>query len=106
MNRRLSKQEAQKLLRYCAENGVVEPHPHFLSALRDDGLDLLDAMPVLKSGIVYDEPEFDVRFRQWRYKVEGKESGGRWLMIVFTFRADDETLLITAYLKAAGGRRG
>lgn len=101
MIQRLSKQEAQSLLRRCMEKGIVEPHPHFLRALKDDGLDLIDAMPILKGGIVYDEPEFDIRYRHWRYKVEGRESQGQWLVIVFTFRASDETLLITAYLKNA-----
>ena len=57
-------------------------------------------MPVLKSGVVYDEPEFDVRFQHWRYKVEGSELGGRWLAIVFTFIASEETLLITAFVKS------
>src|SRR5437016_12367650 len=99
MTRRLSRQDAQALLRHCVENGIVEPHPHFLRALKDDGLGFVDVMPILKAGIVYDEPEFDVRFRQWRYKVEGSEPGGGWLAIVFTFRAAEETLLITAYLK-------
>src|SRR5438477_1805936 len=96
---RLSRHDALAKLRNCLENGVVEPHPHFLRALKDDGLDLGDAMLVLKTGAIYAEPEFDVRFRQWRYRIEGKEPGGVWMAIIFTFRAMDETLLITAYVK-------
>ena len=80
---------------------MVEPHPHFLRALKDDGLALVDVMPVLNQGIVYEEPEFDVRFQQWRYRVEGKELGGRWLAIAFTFRKAKEVLLITGYLKTS-----
>jgi hypothetical protein len=104
MNKRLSRQSAQTLLRHCLEHGIVAPHPHFLRALKDDGLTLIDVMPVLKSGIVYDEPEFDVRFQQWRYRVEGGEPSGRWVAIVFTFITSDEALLITGYLKT--DRRG
>lgn len=101
MTRRLSRQDAQALLRRCVEDGVVEPHPYFLRALKDDGIALIDVMPVLNQGIVYEAPEFDVRFQQWRYKVEGREAGGPWLVIVFTFRKAEEVLLITGYLKTS-----
>jgi len=100
MTRRLSRHAAQVLLRHCVEDGVVEPHPHFLRALKDDGLALVDAMPVLKTGIVYQEPEFDVGFQQWRYKVEGRELGGRWIAIVFAFSGPEQVLLITAFVKS------
>lgn len=96
---RLSKQRAQALLRHCLEHGIVEPHPHFSKALKEDGLTLIDVMPVLKSGIVYDEPEFSVRFQEWRYKVEGNEVGGKRIAIVFTFVAEEEVLLITGFIK-------
>lgn len=96
---RLSKQRAQALLRHCLEHGIVEPHPHFISAMREDGLALIDVMPVLKSGIVYDEPEFSVRFQDWRYKVEGNEVGGKRVAIVFTFLDAEEVLLITGFVK-------
>jgi len=96
---RLSKQKVQQLLRRCLESGIVEPHPHFEEALKEDGLDLMDVMPVLKSGIIYDEPEFSVRFQHWRYKVEGREVGSKWVAIVFTPVTNNEVLLITAFVK-------
>ncbi|HZQ46870.1 MAG TPA: DUF4258 domain-containing protein [Verrucomicrobiae bacterium] len=99
MNKRPSRQDAQGLLRRCLDHGIVESHPHCLRALKDDGLDLIDALPILRTGIIYDEPEFDVRFQHWRYKVEGNAPNGAWMVIVFTFRTNDEILLITAYFK-------
>ena len=57
-----------------------------------------DVLMVMKRGGIYDEPEFHVRFQEWRYKVEGKETEGRWLKIVFSFIENDETLLITAFV--------
>ncbi len=93
----LSKQEAQDLLRWCLEDGVVSPHPHFKKALADDGLALPDAMVVLRKGTVFDEPEFNARFQQWRYRVEGREPGGKWLKIVFAFIEEYEVILITAF---------
>lgn len=104
LGQRLSKQEAQDLLRHCLEQGIVEPHPHFLKALSDEGLDLPDAWHVLRSGVVYDEPEFNVRFQQWRYSVEGREPGGKWLKIVFCFEEEDSTLLITVFSVSAMSR--
>ncbi len=77
----------------------MEYHPHFIKALQENGLALPDVMSVLHSGIVYDEPEFNVRFQQWRYKVEGKEYGGKWVAIVYSFLAEEEALIITAFLK-------
>ena len=58
-----------------------------------------DAQFVLRKGIVYDEPEFDVRFQEWRYKVEGKPpESERELKVVITFLELDEVLVITVML--------
>ena len=95
---RLSKQDALKKLRFCLEFGIVEQHPHFKKALLEDGCDYNDALMIMKRGSIYDEPEFDVRFQEWRYKIEGEETEGRWLKIVFSFIEDDGTLLITAFV--------
>ncbi len=101
---RLAKQEAQDLLRQCLETGVVQPHPHFRRALADERLELADAWAVLRKGVVYDEPEFNVRFQQWRYAVEGREPGGKWLKIVFCFEEEDSALLITVFSIASLNR--
>jgi hypothetical protein len=69
---RLSKSDALKLLRKCLENGIVEYHPHFAQRCRTRGIDPVDAQYVLRKGVIYDEAELDVRFQEWRYKVEGK----------------------------------
>lgn len=63
---RLSRHDALRRLRDCLENGIVEPQPHFLRALRDDGLDFGDAMVVLKTGNIYKEPEFETEEAQDR----------------------------------------
>ncbi len=95
--KRLSKQQAQKLLRRCLEHGAVYPHPHFLRELKNEGLELPDAMVVLNKGTIFDEPELDLRFQQWRYRVEGREPNGKWLKIVFAFLKDEEAILITVF---------
>ena len=64
---RLSKSDALKLLRECLNSGTVEYHPHFAQRCRERGVDLADAQFVLRKGIIYGEPELDLRFQEWRY---------------------------------------
>ena len=96
---RLGRSEAMKLLRKCLETGVVEYHPHFARRCRDRGIDPLDAQYVLRKGVIYDEAELDVRFQEWRYKVEGKPPDAeKNLKVVITFLERDEVLVITVML--------
>ena len=95
---RLGKSEALKLLRKCLETGIVEYHPHFDQRCRERGIDPLDAQYVLRKGIIYDEAELDVRFQEWRYKVEGVPPDSKKLKIVITFVEKDEVLVITVML--------
>jgi hypothetical protein len=96
---RLSRSDALKLLRECLRTGVVEYHPHFAQRCRERGVDLLDAQFVLRKGVIYDEPELDLRFQEWRYKVEGKPPDGeKKLKVVISFLERDEVLVITVML--------
>lgn len=96
---RLSKSEALKLLRECLKNGIVEYHPHFLQRCHERDVDPQDAQFVLRKGLIYDEPELDLRFREWRYKVEGKPPDGEQrLKVVITFLERNEMLVITVML--------
>ncbi|MFB3812860.1 MAG: hypothetical protein ACE14L_02020 [Terriglobales bacterium] len=96
----LSKTDAEKKPRLCLEQGTVEQYLHFTRALKDGGLDFAAILPVLRRGPVYAAPEFDLKFQEWRYKVEGREADGRRVAIVFCFPAEESTLLITAYIVA------
>ena len=95
---RLSKSDALKLLRECLMNGIVEYHSHFARRCRERGIDPLDAQFVLRKGTIYDEPELDVCFREWRYKVEGKPPDGEKLKVVIAFVERHEVLVITVML--------
>jgi hypothetical protein len=96
---RLSKTDALKLLRQCLQTGVIEYHPHFEKRCRERGVDPQDAQHVLRKGIIYDEPELDIRFQEWRYKVEGKPPDGDKLRVVISFLERDEVLVITVMLE-------
>lgn len=93
---RFSKSDALKLLRQCLLTGIVEYHPHFERRCSERGIDPMDAQYVLRKGLIYDEPELDVRFQEWRYRVEAAPPDGERLKVVFTFIEIDEVLVITA----------
>jgi Domain of unknown function (DUF4258) len=95
--KRLSRQEAIDLVRHCLEDGEVRYGSHFRKALLDEGLTIPDARAVLRSGAIYDEPEEDIRSGEWKYRVEGYEPGGKWLVVVLTFKEVEQTFLITVF---------
>lgn len=95
---RFSKSEALKLLRQCFAAGIVEYHPHFEKRCRERGINPQDAQLVLRKGMIYDEPELDVRFQEWRYKVEGQPPDGEKLKVVIAFLEMDEVLVLTVML--------
>jgi hypothetical protein len=90
-------QEAQDLLRHCLESGQVIPGRHFRDELIKEAVSIVDAWAVLKSGRIYNPPEFHVGSQEWNYRMEGHEPGGKWLAIVFSFKAVDTTFLITVF---------
>jgi hypothetical protein len=90
-------QEAQDLLRHCLESGQVIPGRHFRDELIKEAVSMVDAWAVLKSGRIYNPPEFHVGSQEWNYRMEGHEPGGKWLAIIFSFKAVDTTFLITVF---------
>lgn len=91
-------QEAQDLLRFCLQgDGEVVPGRHFRDELLAEGLALEDAWVVLKNGLILDPPEHDVKTGEWKYKVEGYETGGKWLVITFSFKTLTRAYLITIW---------
>jgi hypothetical protein len=95
---RLSTSDALKRLRDCLQTGVVQYHPHFAKRCRERGIDPQDAQFVLRKGVIYDEPELDVRFQEWRYKVEGRTPDEDKLKVVIAFPERDEVLVLTVML--------
>ena len=93
---RLSKSDALKRLRNCLENGIVEYHAHFEKRCRERGIDLQDAQRALQKGIIYKEPELNVRFQEWRYRVDWTTPEGQVIALIIAFPEEDETLAITA----------
>lgn len=84
-------------MRHCLEAGRVIPGRHFRDELAREAVSMVDAWGVLQSGQIYNPPEFHVGSQEWNYRVEGHEPGGKWLAIVFSFKALDTTFLITVF---------
>lgn len=97
-------QEAIDLLRHCLAEGDVVLTTHFRQELAAEALSIEDAWAVMQSGTVYEPPEQDIRSGEWKWKVEGYEPGGKWLVIVFSFKPVTRTFLITVYSVDKRGR--
>jgi hypothetical protein len=89
---------AQDMLRDCLGAGAsVIPGCHFRDDLKKEGLTMPAAWHVLRLGCITNPPEHDVRTGDWKYSVEGYEPDGKWLVIVFCFRAVNKAYLITVF---------
>jgi hypothetical protein len=98
----LAIQHAESLLRDCLVEGSVRPSGHFLAELKLEGLIWPDAWHVLRTGVIYNPPEHNVKTGDWTYNIEGHEPDGKWLVIVFCFKTVDRVLLITTF--SVGGK--
>lgn len=94
---RLDKLAALNILRHAVSEGIVIPGAHFRQEMKNEAATLEDVYSVLRNGQIYDEPEFAIKFRDWRYKVEGYEPEGKWLCIVFSIEEVDSVFLITVF---------
>lgn len=70
---------------------------HFRDELRAEGLAAADAFYVLQHGCVFNEPEFNARYQEWNYRMEGTEPDGKSVAIIFGFTKDETGLLITIF---------
>lgn len=89
--------EAQDLLRHCLTAGEVRPTEHFREELRKEGLILPDAWHVLRTGVIYDAAEQDIKSGEWKYRIEGDEPDGEKIAIIFCFKTIERVCLITIF---------
>jgi len=98
---------AQDMLRDClsgADEGVVIPGTHFRSELRTEGLSIVDAWHVLRTGCIFNNPELDIKTAEWKYTIEGHTPDGIWIAIVFCFKQVNRAFPITVFSVAARRR--
>ena len=97
--------KAVKQLRHCLEEGSIVPTRHFRDELSNEHILFEDAWTVLRYGQIYDPPEEDMRSGEWKYRIEGYEPGGKWIVIVFCFKRLDQAWLITIFSVTARGKK-
>jgi hypothetical protein len=95
--REFSKSEAIELVRRCLLDGAVIQSRHFRDELRNENLVFSDALHVLECGCIYAPSEQDIKTGEWKYRIEGREPDGLWIAVVFCFKAEDTTFLITVF---------
>ncbi len=89
---------AKDLLLEClGEDGEVVPCKHFLEELDKENLTFPDALYVLQHGNITDPADQDIKTREWKYTIEGQEPDGKWIAIVFCFKAINRAFLITVF---------
>lgn len=93
----LSPEVARGILTDCLEHGNIIQSRHFREELGAEGLCFEDAWHVMRSGTITEPGEQDPKTGEWTYKVEGYETGEKYLVIVFTFKQVDTALLVTVY---------
>lgn len=94
----LNLQEAKDLLRFClGGGGKVKPTSHFFDELENEELTIPNAWHVLRSGNITESPEQDIKTREWKYRIEGHEPDGKWVVIVFCFKTIEHVCLITIF---------
>lgn len=81
--------DAKTLIRSILQDGVVSFSPHAEKALKDDDMTTVDAVNVLRGGVVR-TPDFEKN--TWRYRVQT----GR-MTVVVAFRSETELVVVTAW---------
>jgi hypothetical protein len=90
-------QEAIDLLHYCLSDGEVRLTKHFREELKQEDLSVEDVYAVLRGGTIYEPPELDIKTREWKWRVEGREPSGKWIAIILTFKTIESVFLITVF---------
>jgi hypothetical protein len=87
------------------ESGSVTLGRHFREKLKKEHLAIDEAYCVMKSGNIFEPPEEDISTGEWKWRVEGSEPDGKWLVVVFSFKTVNSAFLITVYSVEARKRR-
>ena len=92
---RYSKEEAQEIVRELSFHGTLVPTLHFEHESGPQrNFDMLDALRVIRSGMVISEPEYNEKHNSWKCEVEGKDIEGDRLTLIIAFNPDSRRLFI------------
>jgi Domain of unknown function (DUF4258) len=83
----LSKDQAKAKLNRCLHQGETDYYltGHCADRIAERDLTNGDVLSVCRSGAVIKPPEWDIKFRNWKYTVEGLNVDGVRISVVFAF---------------------
>jgi hypothetical protein len=79
------------------ESGNIIEGRHFRDKLKKEEIKRDDAFYVMRAGNIYEAPELDIVTGELKWKVEGLEPDGRWIVVVFVFKTVENAFLVTIY---------
>jgi hypothetical protein len=93
--------EARAAVRKCLTEGDFVESIHFrqrLAALGEEkGVTIQDVIHIGQHGGIYCEAEFDTKYGEWKYRLEGTSADGLLIALIFCLKEDDLALLITIF---------
>jgi hypothetical protein len=82
--------EAQEKIREIGKFGEIIILPHCWDRMEEKGYNSQDIYLLLREGEILKDPEFDKKYHEWKYQVEGITTEGdeaRLVVSIVTFRS-------------------
>jgi len=87
--------EAERLIKLILDQGVVEPSYHCQTkSMPKRNVTMPQLLHALKTGKIIREPEWDDKYNNWKYRVEGVDTDGDNLIAVTVILEQELTLKI------------
>jgi len=87
--------EAERLIQLILKEGIVEPTHHCLNrSMLTRNVTMPQLLHALKTGKIIRQPEWDDKYMNWKYRVEGVDTDGDTLIAVTIIIELDQTLKI------------
>jgi len=95
---RLTPEEAKTEVVSCTIFGELIPSPHFKEELVEENVSFGDTTSLLSgNGRIFEQAEWDEVHREWKYRIEGYETDGKWLVVIFSLPSKLTAKLITVF---------
>ena len=96
---RFSPEEARTEIFICAYDDFIRQTAHFKEKLTEENVSFGDTTSVILSETsrIYEPAEWDEAHCEWKYRIEGYEPDGKWLVIIFSILSEGTAKLITVF---------
>ncbi len=94
----LPNQQALETARRYLNSGEVIPTKHLKENMARRNFNIQDVISAIESGIINEGPKWDEDFKEYHYRIEGKDVEGDKLTVIVAISVKDERLtLITGF---------